>query len=134
MLIQQLQQLINLYISYADQFKTDSISPVYLLKAVDISMNIMKQAQSIILLDRIMLDYPDFSKLADCLFLKAFIYENQTKDLEKAEKIYNEFLQKYPLHELAPSARAALDNLGVPIETLIKNFEAKNKTVKDSVK
>ncbi len=128
------QQLVDLYISYADNFKTDSVSPVYLLKAADISMNIMKHAQSISLLDRIMLDYPNFQKAPDCLFLKAFIYENQTKDLEKAEKTYNEFLQKYPIHELAPSAKAAVDNLGVPIETLIKSFEEKNKTAKDNVK
>ena len=128
------QQLIDLYVSYANQNAKDSVSPAYLLKAADVSMNIMKHSQSIGLLDRIMLDYPEFSKAPDCLFLKAFIYETQTKEFDKAEKIYNDFLQKYPLHQLAPSAKAAVDNLGVPLETLIKSFEAKNKVGKDSIK
>ena len=128
------QQLIDLYVSYADQFKTDSISPQYLLKAADISMNIMKHAQSLHLLDRIIIDYPGFSKAPDCLFLKAFIYENQTRELDKAEKAYREFLQKYPKHELAPSAKAAVDNMGIPIDILIKSFEEKNKSAKDSLK
>ncbi len=127
------QQLIDLYVSYVDQFKTDSVSPVYLLKAADISMNIMKHTQSINLLDKIIFDYPNFSKTSDCLFLKAFIYENQTNDLEKAEKTYKEFLEKYPDSELAPSARAAVENMGVPVDVLIKRFEEKNKAAKDSV-
>ncbi|MFZ4414621.1 MAG: tetratricopeptide repeat protein [Bacteroidales bacterium] len=128
------QQLIDLYVKYANQFLTDSISPVYLLKAADISMNCMKPEMSISLLDRILLDYPKFSKLPDCLFLKAFIYENQNKDFDKAKLFYQEFLKKYPTHELAPSAKAAIDNLGIPLDALIKSFEAKNNAAKDSIK
>ncbi|MFZ4401562.1 MAG: tetratricopeptide repeat protein [Bacteroidales bacterium] len=127
------QQLIDLYISYADQFNADTISPVLLFKAADISMNIIKLSQSIMLLDRIMLNYPQYSKIPDCLFLKAFIYENQAKDIANAEKYYREFLQKYPTHEMAPSAKAAIDNLGIPLEMLIKSFEAKNKANKNSI-
>ena len=106
----------------------------FLFKAADISMNITKPLQSIDLLNRVMLNYPDFKKAPDCMFLKAFIYENQTHELEKAEKTYNEFLQKYPNNEFAPSAKASVENLGVPIETLIKSFENKNRITKDSLK
>lgn len=128
------QQLIDLYVNYSDQFKTDSISAVYLLKAADISMNIIKPSQSISLLEKILINYPKFSKIPDCLFLKAFIYENQIKDLDKAKETYNEFLLKYPNHELAASAKAAVDNLGIPLEDLIKRFELKNNNTSDSIK
>ncbi|NVN95390.1 MAG: hypothetical protein HXX18_08930 [Bacteroidetes bacterium] len=128
------QQLIDLYVSYANQYKEDSISPLYLFKAADISMNIMKPLQSISLLDRIMIDYHSFSKLPDCLFLKAFIYENQIHELDKATKTYNDFLQKYPNNEFAPSAKASVENIGIPAEALIKSFEAKNKISSDSIK
>lgn len=128
------QLLIDLYINYADQFKTDSISPFYLFKAADISMNIAKHQQSIGLLDRIRADYPSFSKLPDCLFLKAFIYENMCNELKKAEETYKEFLVKYPNDELASSAKAAIENLGIPPEDLIRSFEKKNKAALDSVK
>ena len=125
------QKLIDLYVNFADNFRTDTITPVYLLKAADISMNILKHQQSIQLLDRIIKDYTGFSKLPDCLFLKAFIYENQAKDLEKAKIYYDEFLKKYPNHELAPSAKAAIDNMGIPMDILIKSFEEKNKETKE---
>ncbi|MCX6230070.1 MAG: tetratricopeptide repeat protein [Bacteroidetes bacterium] len=128
------QKLIDLYVNFADNFKTDTITPVYLLKAADISMNILKHQQSIQLLDRIMKDYTGFSKVPDCLFLKAFIYENQAKDFEKAKAFYTEFLNKYPNHELAPSAKAAIDNMGIPMDILIKSFEQKNKESKETSK
>lgn len=128
------QQLINLYISYADENKTDSLSPVFLFKAADVSMNIQKFDQSLGLLDRIRADYPQFQKIPDCIFLKAFIYENMVNDLKKADEAYKEFLSKYPNHELAVSAKAAIENLGIPAEDLIRSFEEKNKTKKDSIK
>ena len=56
------QQLIDLYVKYANQFKTDSISPVYLLKAADISMNISKPEQAVNLFNRVLKDYPDLEK------------------------------------------------------------------------
>jgi TolA-binding protein len=97
-------------------------------------MNMSKPKQALQLLDRIMKDYSSFPKLADCLFLKAYIYENLLKDFEKAKSAYNEFLQKYPDHELAASAKAAIDNMGIPLDVLIRSFEEKNKNVTDSVK
>ncbi len=128
------QQLIDLYINFADRFQTDSLSPVYLFKAADISMNIAKFEQSVGLLDRIRANYQNFNKLPDCLFLKAFIFENMLNELKKAEETYKEFLSKYPDDELAASAKAAIENLGIPAETLIKNFEEKNKVHSDSIK
>jgi outer membrane protein assembly factor BamD (BamD/ComL family) len=128
------QQLIDLYVGYADQYKTDSLAPIYLFKASDISMNISRYELSIGLLDRIRADYPDFSKIPDCLFLKAFIYENMTNELKKAEDAYKEFISKYPEDELVSSAKAAIEHLGIPTEDLIKSFEEKNKSAKDSIK
>jgi tetratricopeptide (TPR) repeat protein len=128
------QLLIDAYISYVDTYKSDTVSPFYLFKAADISMNMLKHQQALQLLDRVLKDYNNFPKLADCLFLKAFIYENQLRDFEKEKSTYHEFLQKYPEHELAASAKAAIDNMGIPIDILIKSFEEKNKKAKDSVK
>jgi TolA-binding protein len=97
-------------------------------------MNISRYELSIGLLDRIRADYPDFSKIPDCLFLKAFIYENMTNELKKAEDAYKEFISKYPEDELVSSAKAAIEHLGIPTEDLIKSFEEKNKSAKDSIK
>lgn len=128
------QQLVNMYIAFADEYKTDSLAPIYLFRAADITMNINKFEQSIGLLDRIRAEYKQFDKLADCLFLKAFIYENLMNDLKKADETYKEFLAQYPDHELASSAKAAVENLGIPAEDLIRKFEEQNKAAKDSIR
>jgi len=49
-------------------------------------------------------------------------YANDLNDLEKAKEAYNEFLQKYPEHELAPSVQWELDHLGQDISEIELNF------------
>ena len=127
-------QLIDLYIDYADNFKDDSIAPHYLFKAANVSLSVGKYEKSVSLLDRTCKDYSNFKKLPDCIFLKAFIYENMLHDLKKANEIYNEFISKFPDNDMVPSAKAAIENLGVPVEDLIKNFEEKNSKALDTIK
>lgn len=57
----------------------------------------------------------------------AFIYENQLHGAEKAKKLYEEFMKKYPDHELAKDVKFSLDHIGKSDEELIKEFEAKQK-------
>jgi TolA-binding protein len=59
------------------------------------------------------------------MFLKAFVYEDQLHDLNKAKKYYEEFLEKYPDSDFADDARISLQNLGKSPEELIKEFEEK---------
>ena len=49
------------------------------------------------------------------------------KNLQKAGDAYREFLRKYPNHPLAKDAKTSLDNLGKPLDEIIKEFEAKHK-------
>lgn len=116
-------QLIDLYIAYADEFKDDQGAPMMLFKAGDMSMNMNKPRQAIQLFDRIMTEYPEFEKAPQCLFLKAFIYENDLKDLVAARRFYEEFLLKYPDDEFADDAVICIRNLGKSPEELIREFE-----------
>jgi outer membrane protein assembly factor BamD (BamD/ComL family) len=116
-------QLIDLYIAYADEYKDDKDAPMMLFKAGDMSMNMNKPRQAIQLFDRIMTEYPEFEKTPQCLFLKAFIYENDLKDLVAARKFYEEFLLKYPDDEFADDAVICIRNLGKSPEELIREFE-----------
>ena len=90
-------------------------------------MNIDKAKHSIELFDRIINDYPKFAKVADCMFLKAFVYDDKLKDYKKAKEAYEAFLKKYPTHEFAESAKACIENLGKSPDQLIREFEAKQK-------
>ncbi len=58
------------------------------------------------------------------LFMMGIIYEDDLRDLDNAKSTYEAFLQRYPDDpEYADDVRAALKNLGTPLEELIKRFE-----------
>jgi outer membrane protein assembly factor BamD (BamD/ComL family) len=118
-------ELIGLYEKYADKFPEDSLAPVYLFRASDISMNLQQPVKTIALFNKIMTKYPDYEKTSSVMFLKAFVYEDQLHDLNKAKKYYEEFLEKYPDSDFADDARISLQNLGKSPEELIKEFEEK---------
>lgn len=118
--------LVKLYVQFADQNPNDPQSPEYLFKAADISMNLNRPVQTIKLFDRILTAYPSSDKAPSSLFLKAFVYEDQLQDYDKAKKYYELFLSEYPNSEFADDAEVSINNLGKTPEELIKEFEKKN--------
>ena len=115
--------LVNLYVRYVNQYPDEPISPEYLFKASDISMNLNRPRKTIQLFDRILTEYPGYNKTPSALFLKAFVYEDQLQDYDKAKKYYNLFLEKYPNSEFADDAEVSIKNLGKSPEELIREFE-----------
>jgi hypothetical protein len=47
-----------------------------------------------------------------------YIYANHLKDFEKARNHYNQFLEKYPQHELTTSVQWEIDHLGKDISEI----------------
>ena len=64
--------------------------------------------------------YPDSPLAPNALFMVGFIEANELRQFGKAKETYSKFLQKYPDNELAKSAQAELDNLGVSAEEILK--------------
>ncbi len=120
-------ELINTYISFADEFPDAKETPEFLFKAGDMSMNLKMPQKAIQVFDRVLKNYPDYEKAAQCLFLKGYVYENEIGDLNAAKKIYKDFIAKYPNDEFADDAAVSIQNLGKSPEELIKEFEEKSK-------
>lgn len=116
-------KLVDTYIAYADAYPQNRKAPEYLFNAGNVAMNLLDPQKAITLFDRIMTSYPDYEKIPHCLFLKAFIYENQLNQLGKAEMLYREFLEKHPGHEFADDAELSLKNLGKSPEELLDQFQ-----------
>jgi outer membrane protein assembly factor BamD (BamD/ComL family) len=87
---------------YEDSVKTKEVNAkssilddVYWLEA-----NLrMKQGQfneALVLLEKILKEFPEEILADDAFFLQADIYENQLKNKERAMQLYQEFLTKYP--------------------------------------
>jgi tetratricopeptide (TPR) repeat protein len=119
-------ELVSLYEEYANENPADSLSPEYLFRASDISMNLGQAGRTISLFNRILSEYPDFKKAPTSLFLLAFVYEDQMKDFANAKKYYELYLAKYPDSEFADDAEISLKNLGKTPEELIREFESNN--------
>lgn len=71
----------------------------------------------------IFLKYPESEEAPLGLFMAGFIQANEMGDYQRATSTYNSFLNKYPQHELAVSAKEELENMGLsPEEILRKNL------------
>ncbi|HOK38016.1 MAG: tetratricopeptide repeat protein [Bacteroidales bacterium] len=121
------KKIIGLYVAYADKYVDSENTPKYLFKASEIAMNFNQPNNSIRYLTRIEENYPKFDKYPEVIFLKAFVYENYLKQLDKAEFYYKKFLEEYPDHKLAESAKSALMFLGMTDEQLIELFTEMNR-------
>ena len=70
--------------------------------------------------------YPDNEKAPMALFLSGFILANDLRNFEEATKTYNLFLEKYPKHELAQSAKEELENMGLSPDQILQKKTQKN--------
>lgn len=123
---QKALELVRLYLSYAEQNPEDTLSPAYLFKAADITMNLGDPGKAIGIYNKIIYTYPDYPKLPECHFLVAYIYENFLQNYGKATELYQQFIEKYPDNEFADDAEMSIKNMGKSPEELIKEFEARN--------
>ena len=121
----KLDELMQGYLNFVDKHPQDTSASQYLYKALNLAMGTNQGEKAMELADRTLNDYPKSEKIAETVFLKAFIYENLLSNLGLAQKTYNDFLSRFPDHELADDAQAALDNLGKSPEEMIREFEKK---------
>ncbi len=122
------RNLAFMYVDYAS-LVTDSLKAAdYLFRAGDLSMNAGYPEHAIEMFSRIRREYPDYAKSPECLFLMAFVFENQLSNYTRAEYLYRQFTELYPDHELADDAEILIQYLGKSPEELLKEFEKKNST------
>lgn len=124
---QAASKIVKLYNQLATEYPNDPNAPEYLFKAGEVSMGINMDFDALGYFQRLERDYPKFDKAPHALFLQAFIWDNKLNDDGKAEFLYKQFLEKYPMHEMAKDAQFSLENLGKSDEELIKEFEQKQK-------
>ncbi|MEZ5056207.1 MAG: hypothetical protein R2879_04135 [Saprospiraceae bacterium] len=104
----------------------DSLCPQFLIDAATISRNLGEKEQVIDLFQWVYMDYPNSPKAGDAKFMEAFTYDSDLKDYDRARESYETFINSYPQHPFAESAKAMLANLGKSDEEILKELEAKN--------
>lgn len=118
--------LVSAYCDFADANPDDTMTPEYLFKAMDVSMNLNEPQHTIYIIDKLLKEYPDYPRTQAALFVKAFIFETRYNNLDMAKKLYEQYLSQYPDGEFANDCRASIENLGLTPEELVKKFEEQN--------
>ena len=116
--------LVSAYCDFADANPDDAMTPEYLFKAVDVSMNLNEPQRTIYIIDKLVKEYPDYPRTQAALFIKAFIFETKYGNLDMAKKIYEQYLEMYPNGDFADDCKASIENLGLTPEELVKKFES----------
>lgn len=117
--------LLALYRTFAADFPDDSLAPVYLQRAADMSISIGRQDQAVGLLDSVINLYPGFEDIGGCWFLKGYAYETAGQ-YDQAREAYSHFVENYPEHDLANDTRKTLPYLGMSPEEMLEAILSEN--------
>ena len=120
-------KVIALYDEFAEKYPEDTLTPMFLFRKGEITMNTNQHDLSLKTFDLVIEKYPNFYELDRVYFMRAFLLENYINDIEKAKEAYNTFMQKFPDNELFEDAKISLENIGKTPEELIMEFESKHK-------
>lgn len=104
---------IEMYEEVVDKFTTSEYAESSLVRLSVIYNNDMKDARKAIdSYRRLYTLFPNSTQAPTMIFLAAFIYNNELHNIDSAKILYETFLQRYPEHELAASAKFEIQNLG----------------------
>lgn len=120
-------ELIKKSQEYAIAYPDDTTSARILFRAADVSRSIADFPNCMKMWNEIQHNYPNSKYAAESLFMQGFTYENDLQNKDKAKECYLKFLNLYPNHDLSNDINMALKNIDVPLEDLVKQFEAQNK-------
>jgi tetratricopeptide (TPR) repeat protein len=98
-------------------------SPDLLYDAARTAGYIRSFPKAVELYDWVYRRYPDFQRNSQALFMMAFTYDNEMKNLEKAKELYLEFVQKFPDDDFADDVQVLLQNLGKSEEEILKALQ-----------
>lgn len=121
-------QLVDAYVLFAEQNPNDQQTPDFLFKALDVAVGVNAEGpQKALDIANILIEkYPDFEMTPMAMFIKGFVYENMIGDLQNAEMTYRQFIERYPNNPMVEDVKSTLENLGLTPEELIRKFEEAN--------
>jgi TolA-binding protein len=115
----QINESLEILQYVVDAYSDQDLAPRAQYLIGDIYINDLRDFQQAIEAYRkVITNFPGSQKEAHARFMIGYIYANVLNDLEKAREEYQAFLTQYPDHELAPSVKFELDNLGKDINEI----------------
>lgn len=122
------EKLLLAYEDFLRHHSFESISKEYQFRAGELAKAINKPHLAIKHLNGLLERDPDHERAPLALFYKATIVGDMLNEDENAKMYYQEFIDKYPDHPLAESAKESIKLQGKSLDEIVKEFEKKNKS------
>ncbi len=113
--------------AYALANPSDPKTPDYLFDAAEMAKLLRTNNKALAIYDWLIEKYPNYARTPQALFIKAFILENELKNIEEATAAYELFLEKYPENDFADDAKFSLENIGKTPDEVLKAIEERAK-------
>lgn len=91
-----LRPLIANYLDYANEYKEDDKTPLYLYRAAILYYRAKNYGESSVHLERILREHKETPILEDAHLLLAAIHAGPTGQRNRADELYREYLERYP--------------------------------------
>jgi hypothetical protein len=105
-------QLRDSYLEFANTWRGDSLSAVFLYQAAMFEAEIHQDVSSgIVYLEQLVEEYAEHPLASTSLFLIGFSYSEQLKNPDKAREAYELYLERYPDGEMRESVAIELKTL-----------------------
>lgn len=122
------EKLLLAYEDFLKYHSFESISKEYQFRAGELAKAINRPHLAIKHLNGLLERDPDHERAPLALFYKATIVGDMLNEDENAKMYYQEFIDKYPDHPLAESAKESIKLQGKSLDEIVKEFEKKNKS------
>jgi TolA-binding protein len=118
------KEYINAAEAWSIVFPKDTSSAEFLFKAGEVARGTSSWLKSNSLYTNLIAKFPNHKHTPVAMFIKGFVLETEFKDPMGAQKVFKDFVGKYPNHPLAKDAQFLIDNAGKDDSQLLK--EAQN--------
>ena len=115
--LEKKQHLMDLYLSFTEQFPQDSLAPDFLFRCADMAAYSQQEQYSITLYQRIYDEYPDHPLRSIALLNQALMYDNMG-DADHAKPLYEQFLVMFPDDPYFEDVQQLLEMVGKSPEEL----------------
>ena len=104
------EQAIKAFYEFANNCASDTLAPVFLLKAGQVAQSINKYTQAQAFFTKCIDEFPKFKNRGAALFLQAQLYDNASmlNNETEAKAIYEQLIREYPKTAFADDARACI--------------------------
>jgi tetratricopeptide (TPR) repeat protein len=114
---------MNLSEMYGRLFPNTDEGAEHLLSAAKMATFFQQYKRALDLYEKVYTEHKGSEYAGNALFMTGFTFDNHLSNYEAAGRAFSAFIEEFPAHNLVPSARFLLENLGKSEDEIISSFK-----------